>query len=97
MDSESLADKTALLSKQADPNLSDPIIQQASPIFESEQLRVITASFVFLQFPLNTLRYAQFSGHFPNAELWFAETRDSTCYLLRNTTLQTKSYKRHSQ
>jgi hypothetical protein len=35
-------DKMALVSKQADPNLC------ASPIFESEQLRVTTASFLYL-------------------------------------------------
>jgi hypothetical protein len=60
--------KVALLSKQADPKLY--FRQPANPIFESEQLRVITACFLSLQFPLITQWCSQLSSHFPNAEIW---------------------------
>jgi hypothetical protein len=31
---------------------------------------------------LNSLRYQQFSRRFPKAEMWIAESIDTTCYLL---------------
>jgi hypothetical protein len=44
--SESWADKATRLSKQADPNLY--LREPVNPIFESEQLRVISACFLCL-------------------------------------------------
>ena len=89
MDSESLAEPQAWISGLPYPNKLTPtsllpITQQASPIFESEQLRVIThtASFLLLQFPLNTLRYTQSSWTVD------AESTDTICYLLRNANAQ---------
>jgi hypothetical protein len=79
MDSESLAEPQAWISGLSYPNKLTPtsllpITQQAGPIFESEQLRVITASFLILQLPLNTLRYTQSS--------WIVDCRKQRLYLL---------------